>query len=402
MAEDIQQTPRWRTRHWLNISLVLIIVLAAIAGSLLVTTSRNKNASDTSPVRLAYVDSADGLATLMNNSGETLTRTQVQKNSYVTLEALSPDGNALLSINSPSPTSGFVMLDGSNKKLSEAAVKALRTADFQGGSHHFVFTDSQTVAFVVCPEGGTCKLVSLDLVTAKNRTVLDTGLTKQASTSYSYILGKAPDAKTVFLRVAGKNTIGEEQNAVYQVSLASGKSSRTIKVPQTAGYSLSLSADGKRLVYQTIEAAERNSSRTTFNVIDVLSGKQNSAKWSKFGINDQSGSLQWSPDSTKVLFRTGTVRFPTGSQNQPMPIYMAYLDVDKRQVIDLQTVSQTDRTDIISYDWLDNETVIYDQQTTDKPGDFSAAKNSSHKLEIKTKAVSRFSGVQAELLQPSY
>ncbi len=391
------QTTWQRSSHWLNIGIIVIILAAVIASGVYLAVKNNANNSKQAQVRLVYANSSQGKAYLADKSGSTLADAKFPQNSYVNFEALTPDGAALLSLNSTGPGGDFMMVGGM-AKFNEKTLAALRSADYISDSHHFVFTDNQTVNFVSCPADKTCQLVSLNTSTGQSQNVVDIGLAKQELISYAYLLGKSQDGRSVYLRVNGKNKISSSINAIYQIDLTSGKRLTTIPVPNLAGYSLSLSPDAKNLIYQTISLGQQNGTQTTLHVVDTASNKETTVKWQRAAIAERTNVFQWSPDEGKVLFRTGTIRFPADYKGALVPTYMAYLDLNKKQVVDLVTVKDTNLKDIAGMGWLNNDTIIYDQQTASKPADFSSYQDQVYAQDIQTKSAKQFKGPKATLL----
>lgn len=401
--QPFKQVSHLRTRHGMNIALVVIIILAAVLGSIFVTDRNNKNheAAIARSVRLIYANPALGQISLADNTGKVLVHANLPKGSYANFEALSPDGVALVSSGSPGPYENFIVVGAEFKDLSPAAIKILRQANNLNGSAHFIFTDSRTIAFVTCDVKDSCRLVSLDLSSNTSRTVIDTGLRYQSFVAYSYLLGKSDDGKSVYLRVKGQNKISKNNDVIYRIELASSKVLKTITIPKNAGYDLSLSPDGKRLVYATTELVNKTI-QTTLHIRNVSDGKETTVNWNKSGIADATNSLKWSPDSLKVLLRTATIHVAPGTKTAPRPITMAYLDVAGKQVVELQTISDTGRSDIGSYGWLDNDSIVYDLLTFGKSTNPTSTTYQTYKQDIGTKTTSQMGVAKATLLQAAF
>ncbi|HET7528726.1 MAG TPA: hypothetical protein VFJ84_00660 [Candidatus Saccharimonadales bacterium] len=394
----LNQASRLRSRRWLNIGIVLLVVAAAIAGGLLVKDHKNKNQSSAAHgVRLIYTDSVKGRLSLADNAGDILARAPAPVKVYATYEALSPDGGALVSFGSPGPQESFAMVGGS-QSITADSQKALRTADYQGGSHNMVFINDNTVLYTVCSPSATCKIVALNLSRGKTFQVADTGLKAQAPSSFCYLVGKSDDGASVYLRVSGQNSLGKSASAVYQVNSSHGNVVRTIQVPVYAGFDLSLSPDAGALAFSGAKAEKGGKAHAVIYVLNTESGSQISVGWPQAAAGSIGGKLEWSPDGHKLLMRTIALRGPAGSKQAPQPIYLAYLDISSAQITDLQTINDTRLNELLSSGWLDNSRIVYDQLASAKSGDFTSAQSTVYKQDISSKTSAPFGGTAGQLL----
>lgn len=398
---SLNQASRLRSRRWLNVGIILLVIAAVIAGSLFVKDHDKKGgASAERTVRLVYTDPAKGQVYLADNTGKVLANSTIPVNSYASYEALSTDGSALVAVGSPGPQEDFLMVGGS-QIISDDSEKALKTADYQGGSHNFVFIDDSTLLYTVCAPKTTCKIDALNLATGKSHQVADTGLQAQTA-GYCYLLGKSPDGRTVYLRVSGQNKLGKSTSAVYQVDASHGKVLETVQVPAYAGFDMSLSPDGKTLAYSGGTTGKNGQVQAVIYLLDADSGKQTSVKWEQAGPNGMVGRLEWSPDGKKLLMLTAAINTQAGSKQAPTPIYLAYLDTSTNQITNLLTVTDTRLNSVLSGGWLNDEQVVYDRLVATSPSAFTTAKSIVYKQDISSKNPNTFSGPRSRLLKAAF
>lgn len=402
--QPFKQASRLRTRRWLNLAIIVVIVIAAVLGSIFATnyTAKKHQASVSRDIRLVFANSADGQASVVSNTGAVINHQTIPKSSLAKLEGLSPSGSALLSLNAPSPLETYVLLSDNQQKLGNAAIKALKSADYVNDSHHILLLDDHTAAYVSCAAGKSCKLVKSDLDSGKTQTIADTGVTKKGLTDYVYLVGKSDDGSSLYLRVSGKNKLGKDSYALYQVALDGGKVLGKTALPQYTGYNLSLSPDQKRLVYAAIVVGDTKHPglQTVFHVVNISDGRDTTVKWPQLGLGTQSGALSWSPDGSKILFSTGTITSAPGAKTSTHG-YLAYLDVNKNQVVELQAPAAASSF-INSLGWLDNDHVVYDVLSLNISKNKPSTKDQIYKQGIKDKDVTRFSGPQSSMLGVAY
>lgn len=347
--------------------IVVIVVVASLAAVLLRGTPAKVTAQKAA--HPLYVDSAKDKVTITDSTGKSLSQLPYPANAYVNFEAVSPSGGALLSMSITSTEEGYMLIkDGKNIAPSNQAVKALRTAVVLGTTHRVFFTSEDNVVMVVC--GDTCKLDSLNLISGKSQLITDTGVKPVAGPVAVYLLGVSGDLKSAYLRVNAANKLSSDKAAVYQIDLASHKVLHTIPVSVEAGYDLALSPDNQKLAYTT----GGYGNPVTLNVINLANNKKTSTKWGTAGtIDDSPWSLQWSPDSSKVLFYSMDIVLPAEAPAATQPLALAYLNIAKNTITDLQTVNDPAFKDIRTAGWLSNSQVIYEQDTATQRYSFDNA-----------------------------
>src|SRR4051812_42354878 len=93
--QPMEHMTRLKTRRWINLGLVLVIIIFAIIGSLLVAEHRNESATKAATMPLVYYDATKGLVTLADSSGNAKANTKVPVQSPVAYETVSPDNYTL-------------------------------------------------------------------------------------------------------------------------------------------------------------------------------------------------------------------------------------------------------------------------------------------------------------------
>lgn len=376
--------------EWRKFIPSLAIILVIIIGLITVYFVRKTVSSHPAVnVRFLLADNSTDKLTITNTSDKQLYQLKYPLSGYPSFVAAAPDGQLLAGISPGSTQEGFTLgRDNKAAKLSDSVLTSLRSSAIIGSSNQIYFTDNQTVVYLACSD--TCNLTSLNIVTGQTKTVADTGV-KSAQPATVYLLGLSSDRKSAFIRTMAPNQLGNDASAVYQVDLGSGKVQKETKTPVAAGYDLSLSPDGKSYIYST----GGYNTNIVLHVVDMATGKDTTTKWVKDELGGNPTTFSWSPDSKKVVFATVHITLPTDYKGgQPRNTVVAYLDTAKKTVTTLQTVVDQSKTMISYTGWLDNGTVVYNQQNTSTANDFSNPSNQAFKQNITSKQPSRLGSGQ--------
>ena len=391
---SIVRPNRW---PWLLVAGLVALALAVV-GVILATRNTGTNSSLGS-AHLVIIDPAKSTVSVANSSAKQLYKVTYPKYSYPNFEASSPKGEVLLSLSVGSPEEGFLFIKGGKAQtLSADVIKNLRTAIVLNSSQHIFFTDENDAVYVSCPSGASCKLISLDLTSAKTKTVVDTGATPVAAgLAPVYPLGLSANRASIFLRTLTANKLGKDTSAVYQVNLANGKVLNSYPVSRDADYTPALSPDAERIVYKT-----GDKTATLLHVLNMVTNKSYQAKWTSGEIADSTTALSWSPDSTKVLAWGSDSVLPRPKLDSSFPINAGYLDVPKNTVTGLQTIQDSAHNQIAYQGWLDSSNIVYEQDTSTQAYDFNSPTIQILKYNISAKGSTKLSSLSGNLKQVAY
>jgi hypothetical protein len=370
-----------------------VIVLAIVVGALL--QLKNNAASTASPAHLFYSDSQKQEFIQTDKAGKVIYQTSIKKYGNSNFEAFSPDGNVLLSTGS-GPAANFLVVKGNLAQgLNSSAVKILRTAVSLNNSHNLFFTDPNHVAGVTCDQNTNCKVTVVNIYTDQYQEVIDTGITYSQLPVSVYPVGLAADSNSIFIRTLAANKLGKDDNAIYQVDFRNSKVIKSTKLAPGSGYSIALSPDEKQAAHLTVDL----DGKQVINIVDLTSGKDRSTQWFGAAVADQPLTLQWSPDGNKILFQASDSILPRSEFADTKPISLAYLDVAKNKTVNLTTILDSAHHNVSYFGWLDNETAIYNLQSSKATYDFTSASSQTFKVDLNSKKAKNQNAPSGNLVQ---
>jgi len=376
------------------LGLAASVALIIAVGIFLAT--RNNSSTGSGAAHLV-LDSPDKNAAIVTDaSGKQIYKLSYPQFSYLNYEASSPRGELLLSLGITTDGEGFVFSASSKAQtLPGDTTKDLHSAIVLDSSHHIFFSDEDNVVYITCPEASTCKLVSLNLRSAKLQIVADTGVKSSGTQLPSvYPLGLSPDHKTVYLRTLVANKLGSDAAAVYGVSLK-GKVTGDWILSRNADYTPSLSPDAKQVVYKTGDSH----SGITLTNLNLGSKQAFQAKWTGGEIADSTAALVWSPDSKKVLVSGSNSLLPRPAFDTAFDTTIGYLDTPSSQVFSIQTIKDSAHNRLGSLGWLDNSNVAYELDSSTRTYDFTTPSTQTLKLNIKSQSPTKLSSAKGSLKQ---
>lgn len=382
------------TRWWklLPAATVTLLIIATLAVVLIVrkTTSPSMLAT----TRLLFADSSASKLIIADSANKPQYQLSYPLYSSPNFAAVAPNGQLLVVLSPGSNQEGFILAQGNKAiSLSASLINTLRTSTVVGGSNQIFFSNSSTAIFVACAD--TCKLMSLDIASGRTKAIVDTGA-KTAFPVPAYLLGLSTNNQSAFMRVIGDNKLGKDISAIYQIDLGSGTVLRQINVPIEAGYDVSLSPSRSSYIYWT----GGSTTEVVLHVIDVTTAKGTVVKWQKDLLDGELSAFSWSPDGKKVLFASTHITLPTiTAQSNPRNTTIAYLDLTKKTVVNLQTIKDQSRTMVTYLGWLDNDDIVYNQQNSSHSYDFSSPTNQAYKQNISSKQAIKLGDSSRQLLQ---
>jgi hypothetical protein len=295
---------------------------------------------------------------------------------YVNAEAGIPYGGALVSENAGQR---FSLLNTKSSTLSADDTAVLGTAVKLGAPHNIYMTDTNTALYISCQSDQNCLLKRLDLATAKDQTIVDTGVKADSVFVPVYLLGVSPDFKFVFLRSEKPSNLGKDASAVYKIDLASHKQVGKTAVPAAASYNTVLSPDQKTLAYKTGGFGQE----LVIHFVDISTGKVTDVKWAKGEINNTPQALVWSPDSKNLLFEAKeTIMMSTTAKDNPEKL--VNVDVAKKTTTELQNFKDIFHHNVDVYGWADDSTAVYAVNDGNGPSD-SNSTSQIYKLPLGSK-----------------
>jgi hypothetical protein len=388
----------WPHRHIMRAVIpLLLVVIVIVAGLLLADRDKSKTGS-TGTAHLVLNDTKQSKIITTDKSGKQLFSLAYPEFSYMNVEAASPKGSLLLSRGIGSTSEGFVLLvNGKDQNLPAASTKALHSAIVLNGSHQVYFADENDLLYVTCPSGKNCQLMNLKLDSGQTKTLADTGAKPVIATLPPvYLLGVSPDGKTAYVRTLAANKLGKNVGGVYALNL-DGKVTNNWALDQAAGYTPRLSPDAKQIVYKT-----GNKDSTSINNLNLTINKTYKAKWTGGEITSLPTAFSWSPDSKKVFFWGSDSILPRPKADTSFDIKLAYLDIGSSKITDLQVIKDSAHNQVAYHGWLDNDNVIYEQDTTTQAYAFSNSTAAVFKQNIGSKAIAKFNNLSGQLNQVVY
>lgn len=388
--------PKSSFHRWLPAVIAALVIIAAVVSAIVITDKNGGGSAPIKPAHLLFVDAKTNKITAADQNLKEQYKIAYPKYSYANFEASSPKGETLFSLSIGSPASGAVFIkDGKAQTLGDKTVQALRSSIILDSSYRAFFTDEDNILMVTCPAGASCKLVRLDINSGGTQQILDTGAVSSSILPSVYLLGVSDDGKTAYLRVMADNKLSSNKAAVYEVDLAANKVIKTHTVTTDAGYSPALSPDKKKIVYKTTDSK----GDVAIRILDLGSGKETTAAWKKGALPNTPSLFQWSPDSQKVSFISSDSFLPRPKQDSTFPIYLAYLDIAKDTVTELQTINDSAHNNIASLGWLDTKNVVYEQDNSIQPYDYASPTVRLFKQDVSTKKISDLKVSNGQFIQ---
>lgn len=371
-------------RLWRVVVLAAFVVIIIAVGIFLAT--RGNSGSGQGVAHLVVDNPAKNSVSVTDVGGKQLYKLGYLQYSYVNYEASSPKGELLLSLSISTPGENFIFASVAKAQTLPAdTVKNLHAAIVLDSSHHVFFTDENTVVYMDCPAASSCKLVSLNLGSAKLKIIADIGAKPViAQLPPAYPLGTSPDGKTIYIRTLLANKLGKYAAGLYAVNM-SGKVTASWPLNRDADYTPSLSPDAKQVVYKT----GGNHAAINLGVLNLATSKTYQTKWTGGEIADNTSALSWSPDSKKVLIIGSNSLLPRPNFDSTFDTTIGYLDVSNDKLTNLQTVKDSAHNRVGSLGFLDNDTIVYELDNSTKTYDFSSPAIQIMKLNIGNQATSK-------------
>jgi hypothetical protein len=379
--------------------IILVVVILILAGGLAyVLFGPKKSPAPTSTVnstaqnsaaspQLLYTSSSD--ITLIDSAGKQVYKTNVPTTGdYIFYEAQSPSGKVLLNEEGRSnQASSFLLLDskGNKQQLPTAVNAALNSATEPNLSHMVRFLSENELAFVTCNGTETCKLVRMSLQDGSTKTIYDTQTKHIAPAPPAYLIGQTSDRQSLYLAVMASGA--NASSVVDKVDASSGKVLQSIKIKDAYPATESLSPDLSKLLYKT----GGSDSPTVLHLVDMNTGNETTTNWDSSYIDDDTFEFQWSPDSKKVLFHSD----PTGDNGT---INMAYYDVSSDKITPLRAIEDSAHHLVEYQGWIDNQTIVYQEDTSTTPHDFTVSDRATYKQDIGSNQAFKLSGGYGGLL----
>ncbi|HEU5005211.1 MAG TPA: hypothetical protein VFT49_03955 [Candidatus Saccharimonadales bacterium] len=376
-------SPAWPERHIIHVILPFILLIIVVIGGLWLASRDDGSSASSGSPHLVIDDYNSSTLYLSDANGKQQYKQSYPKFSYLNFEASSPKGKVLLSRGITTAAEDFsIISDGKAQTLSAAATKALHQAIVLDNSHHSFFLGEDNLVYVTCPQTGTCKLMNLDLSSNQAKQVIDTGA-KPAFTGLPpiYPLGVSSDDKTIYLRTTVDNKLGKTAAAVYAVD-SKGKVSNSWSMPRNADYTPVLSPDTKQIVYKISGSITEAKSGISISILNLSNNKTSTAKWTGGEISDTPDSLVWSPDSRKVLIVGSNALLPGAQTTSTYDVNFGYLDAASNQITKLPSVKDSTHHQVVNPAWLNDDAVVYEQDTSTKANDFSNPQVQIDKLSL--------------------
>lgn len=385
----------WPKRHILRAVLPLVLVVVVIIVGLILATDSRSSSGGSGNAHLVLDNKSQSKLTLNDKSGKLLYGLSYPQNSYINFEASSPKGEVLLSrVISANTYSYIFAAAGKQLPLPAATTKALNSAVFVSGSHQVYFTDENDVVYTSCPAAKSCQLMNLNILSGDVKTIIDTGAKPIIPTLPTvYPLGVSADGKTVYVRTLTANKLGKTAAGLYALSLQ-GKVTGSWSLGVDADYTPKLSPDAKQVVFKTGHQAQ-----TTLNTLNLKLNKVYKTASNSGEIADLASTFSWSPDSKKVFFWSSNAILPRSKIDSTFPINLAVLDVTSSKITNLQTINDSAHNQIGYHGWLDNKTVIFEQDAARQPYVFDGTSSQILKQAIDGKSATKVGSLSGNLKQ---
>lgn len=382
--------------------IVLIVIIVGVVVYAVTHSDNNKQAEFTQNGELLMADAAKGQVYLANKDGGQLSKAAYTAYSYLTFQAAAPGGGVLAALNAGTPQESFIFTRaGTAQAFSGDIAKQLGTSVIVGLSHQFFFTGDSAIAMVSCPDADTdCSLESMNLSGGTVNKIVDIGVKQtQASFPPAYLVGYSPADHSVFLKVTGSNKLGSSVGGVYQVDINSKKVIHTYDLPALGNNTAALSPDGKQLAYTTLST----NNDSNINVLDLSSGRTRKIQWKQGLLSSQPGTLQWSPDGTKLLVQTANIVIAASAGQTPQPVEVADIDLSNNNTINvLQQIKDPRLETIEGLGWVDQSTVVYQTETTKTSGDFTNPTRQTVRQDVGSKQTTTLKAPAAKLIKAFY
>jgi len=389
---------KFNAQSLLSLSVLAIIAVVIVGYVLFSGGSSSSKHNYTS--QLIYADTNSGQVYLTDSSGKTLSKAAIPKYSYPSSQALASNGGLLASTGTGSNSESFVFTRlNTIKTYSGDQAKLLSSAPLMQTSHQIFFTDDKSVILLSCVDQGTdCQLQKLNLATDKSSEVLDTG-TKQPIKYIPniYLVGYNSSKQLAYIRVINsKNKLGSSTNAVYEVDTAHAKVTRNFDLPVEATYTTTLSPDGSKIAYTSTD----KNNKKIINVLNLDKKSHLQTNWDKGLLATGPGTLNWSPDSTKILLHSINI---TTADKTPQPVVVAYVDVgDNLSVHAVTQLTDPTHQSVFSLGWLDNQHIVYQVKKSATPNSLLNATNQTLTQAISGDSASPLKVPAGDLLQPTF
>lgn len=351
------------------VSIAILLALAIIIPIYVAHYHPATKAQVSTTTELVFADANKGEIYIADASGRQVSKAPYPKYSYLSFQAVAPNGAILAAINSGSPDENFIYTrENASQIYSGNEITALHATPILGTSHQVFLTDSKTVLFEACQNGGSCKLEKQDLSNGKMTQVMDLGV-KLANPAWppAYLLGFNRTDDTAYIRVMGAKTkLGPSQDAVYRVDIGGSKVIDSFDIPSQADLAATVSPDGSKLAYVTLDA-KRNQ---TINILDFNTKQTQKLAWSYGPLANEPAALAWSAGSDKLLVESINL---AGPNSQSTSTVLACINIASKKLTVLKSISDPTSEQIADFGWLDNSVAVYQIMKTDHPRDFTNA-----------------------------
>lgn len=397
----IETGPPVRKSHRLLWGIAGLVVLIA-AASVYLVLSRDKtppptnqaalksaapaNTGQTLPYLVFYDDNAKTVS-MTDKTGKLLYKTAMPKADFYDYTSASPDKQLLLSAyDEASNTSSYVWLDsrGTIQTINPTAQKLMQDSNASTLSIKFIGSGAVVTASCTPATGhnNSCVLSKLDLATGTSQPLLKAKATLPAYATGESLLdmiGLSQDAKQLYLYVGGPSSLGNQQNAVFGLDLATLKLTKLYELPANrSGDNMAISSDDKHLVYDDVTGPTDSKIYT----VDLANNQEKSSDW-QYSLVSNGYTFSWSPDNSKVLVVGSS--FTTGGN-----VGLAVIDAASGQLTNLQTIANSALKQVQHLYWLDDRTAVYGLETTTTSNDFRGSTSSIYTVDTSTKTVSGF------------
>lgn len=402
--------PPPRSHRWLWALLGLLILAALLAAYLLLFKDKTAPAAKSSSVKsatasaakpappyLVFYDDNAKTVTMTDKSGKAIYKTVMPKADFYSFVSASTDRQTLLSVyNQSSNTNNYAWLDsqGRSKTIDSAAQKSLQGSN--SSTLPIKFIDSGKVATASCTEASghnnNCVVSSVDLADGSSRQLLKmTAPAYATGESLLDMIGLSRDGTQLYVYVGGPSSLGNQQNAVFDLDLVTLKTTKLYELPATrSGDNMTISADAVRLVYDDV--ADANNSK--IYTVNLATGQEQSVDW-HYSLISNGYTFNWSPDNSHILVAGNN--FMSGGN-----VGLAVIDVSANKVTDLTTITDSAHNQVQHIYWLDSKTAVYGLETTTTSNDFRGSTSTIHRLDTATKSTSDFQAPPGYLIDVSW